>query len=26
LGHEVAVGAFLRIVSDDAKKRWGTKS
>ena len=26
LGHEVAVGAFLRIVSDEAKKRWGTKS
>jgi uncharacterized protein (TIGR04255 family) len=26
LGHEVAVGAFLRVVSDDAKKRWGTQS
>ena len=25
LGHAVAVGAFLRIVSDEVKTRWGTK-
>lgn len=26
LGHKVAVGAFLRLVSDETKKRWGQKS
>jgi len=24
-GHDAAVGAFLRVVSDEAKKRWGAK-
>ncbi len=26
LGHDAASGAFLRVVSEEAKKRWGTKS
>jgi uncharacterized protein (TIGR04255 family) len=26
LGHEVAVGAFLRLVDNDIQRRWGTKS
>jgi uncharacterized protein (TIGR04255 family) len=26
LGHDAAFGAFLRIASDEAKKRWGTKT
>ena len=25
LGHKVALGAFLRVVSDEVKKRWGVK-
>lgn len=25
LGHKVALGAFLRVVSDETKKRWGQK-
>jgi uncharacterized protein (TIGR04255 family) len=26
LGHDAALGAFLRVTSDEAKKRWGAKS
>jgi hypothetical protein len=26
LGHEAAVGAFLRVVDKDTQRRWGTKS
>src|SRR5262249_28825361 len=25
LGHDAALGAFLRVASDEAKRRWGTK-